>query len=290
MMRATSRMPRMVTLGAAGLLATGVLAGCGSSDGEGKDSAGPTAESREQSPTQVVQATNEKTSQAGSARVKLTSTASSGGRSETVRGAGVMDFEDGASRIELGRAGQRIEQRVVDQALYQRPTKGTGELPDGKSWMKIDLERLRDSGVSGGAQVSDPSDSFAYSKSLSEKDVKKVGSEQVGGVRTTHYRVVVDIDKLAKGSADQSKKLREQLGDTLPMDLWIDDKGLTRRQQIELTTQGKSSGGTPKGSATKAKVVMDFSDFGTDVDVDAPAAADTVDMTSKVIKQSKQNA
>ncbi|MGW0909610.1 hypothetical protein [Streptomyces sp. NPDC002853] len=291
MINVTSRASRLALLGSAGLLGATGLTGCGSGD-DGDQGSRSAGDARAKSPAQVVQATNDKTSKAGSAQVKVVSTASSGGRSETVEGAGVMDFGDGKSRIELGQQGQRIEQRIVDKVLYQKPPKGSGGLPGGKTWMKIDLKRLQAAGGSGGAQVSDPADSFSYTGSLSEKDVKKVGQERVGGVQTTRYRVAVDVKKLAKGNPEQRKMLRQQLGDTLPMDLWIDGKGLTRRQQMELSMSGEG-GGTSKASSgkkVKAKVVMNFSDFGTDVAVEAPEAADTVDMTSKVIKQGKQKA
>ncbi|WP_372346293.1 hypothetical protein [Streptomyces sp. KL116D] len=295
MSEAHTPLPRAVALVSCGLLAVTALSGCGGSDsdeGSGKGGGGKD-EGRQQSPAQVVQATSEKTTQAGSARIKLTTTASSGGRSETVTGAGVMDLRDGTSRIELGQGGQHIEQRVVDQVLYQKPPKGSGGLPGGKSWLKIDLQRLRDAGGKGAAQVSDPADSFAYSKSLSEKDVKKVGTERLNGVSTTHYRVNVDVDKLAKSSPEQAKKLRESLGDTLPMDVWIDGRGLLRRQQIELSTNAKSGGGASGNAAAAkagAKVVMDLTDFGTDVDVKAPSAADTADMTDKAVKESRRSA
>lgn len=292
MISATSRTSRLALIGSAGLLGATALTGCGSGD-DGEQGARSAGDDSSKSPAQVVQATNDKTAKAGSAQVKVVTTASSGGRSETVEGSGVMDFGDGTSRMELGEEGERIEQRIVDKVLYQKPPKGSGGLPGGKAWTKIDLKRLQAEGGSGGAEVSDPADSFAYTKSLSEKDVKKVGRGKVGGVQTTHYRVAVDVDKLAKGSPEQKKMLRRQLGDTLPMDLWIDSKGLTRRQQMEMSMQGEGGGGTSKastGSKVKAKVVMDFSDFGTDVAVQAPEAADTVDMTSKVIKQGKQKA
>lgn len=279
-------MSKAAACGVAGLMTALALTACSSKDDSdaGSKTDGSQSDSGRQTPSQVVQATNKKTTQAGSARVSITTTLGSDGKSQAVTGRGVMDLADGTSELTMGDASQQLEQRVVDQVLYQKPPKGQGGLPGGKSWMKIDLKRLRASGASGSSQVSDPSDSFAYSKSLSEKDVKKVGDAKVHGVSTTHYQVMLDIDKLAKGDAKQAKKMREQLGDDVPVDLWIDDKGLTRRQQIALSA--KSS----KGGDGQVKTVMDFSDFGTDVDVDAPASDQTVDMTGKVLKQAQQKA
>jgi hypothetical protein len=136
--------------------------------------------------------------------------------------------------------------------------------------------------------MSDPAGSFAYTKSLSEKDVRKVGEEDLNGVSTTHYRVDLDLSKLAGGDSAQERKLRAQLGDSVPMDLWIDEDGLTRRQQIRMTVKDTAENGGADASArqARAKVVMDFSGFGTEVDVAAPAPAETVDVTDKLTRQS----
>ncbi|NEB74646.1 hypothetical protein G3I40_05280 [Streptomyces sp. SID14478] len=288
---AKKRASRKTVYGVAGLLAAAALAGCGSGEDKGADkSQESTTSSAQRSPTQVVQATNEKTTQAGSARVKMTSTVAAEGKSETVTGAGVMDFAQGTSQLTLGQAGKRLEQRVVDKTLYQKPPKGEGKLPGGKTWIQIDLKKLAASGAAGSDQASDPADSFAYSKSLSRKDIKKIGKENVAGADTTHYRVTLDIDKLAQGDAQKAKKLRQQLGESVPVDLWIDDKGLTRRQQMEMTVKAPKSGSSPAQSQGKLKTVMEFSDFGTDVNVSKPAASDTADMTDKLIQQGSQKA
>ncbi|MEU1291965.1 hypothetical protein ABZ439_05935 [Streptomyces sp. NPDC005840] len=288
---AKKRASRATTYGAAGLLAVAALAGCGSGSGDDKDASstkGTMSGSAEGSPAQVVQATNSKTTGAGSARVKISTAVALGGKSETITGAGVMDFADGTSQLTMGQSGKNLEQRVVDKTLYQKPPEGTGGLPGGKTWLKIDLKKLAESGATGSDRASDPADTFAYSKSLSTKDAKKIGEENVGGVDTTHYRVLLDIDKLAKGDEQKAEKLRETLGESVPVDLWVDGKGLTRRQQIETTVKAPQSGSSSDKAETKVKVVMDFSDFGTDVNVEAPPAADTADMTDKLIQLNPQ--
>ncbi|WP_237283504.1 hypothetical protein [Streptomyces alfalfae] len=297
-MSRVSRLSRVTACGAAGVLLAAVVTGCGSNDGDGdgdggsggKDAARTKDKNPRQSPTQVVRTTNEKTSDAGSARVEVATTVSAKGESETVRGEGVMDFKGGESRMTLGQAGERLEQRVVDQALYQKPPKGDNSLPQGKTWMKVDLERLRASGGTTDSRISDPADSFAYSKFPSDQEVQEVGEERVRGVRTTHYRAAVDIDKLTKGNAEQKKQMREQVGDTLPMDLWIDDKGVLRRHQLTMSIQKPAEGETSGPAKAEVKIAMDFSDFGTEVNVEAPAASDTADVTTKLIEQDRQKA
>ncbi|MBW8801338.1 MAG: LppX_LprAFG lipoprotein [Streptomyces sp.] len=289
-MKPSLRTSRLAALGAGGAVSLALLTGCGDDAASGAGSADRSAAQGqpEPSPAQVVQATNKKTTQAKSARVKLATTVAAGGDSETITGSGVLDLQDGTSRMRLGQGGQQLEQRIVNQVLYQKPPAASGQLPEGKSWMKVDLKRLNRSQGTGGPAMSDPANSFAYTKSLSEKDVRKVGDETVNGVSTTHYRVDLDLSKLAEGDSAQERKLRAQLGDDVPVDLWIDEDGLTRRQQIRMTVKDTAQTGGTGTSArqAQAKVVMDFSGFGTQVDVTAPPAADTVDMTDQVSRQS----
>jgi hypothetical protein len=293
-MKPSLRTSRIAALGAGGVVSVALLTGCGDDGAGGTGSADASAAQgrSERSPAQVVQATNKKTTQAKTARIKLATTVAAGGDSETITGSGVLDLQDGKSQMRMGQGGRQLEQRIVNQVLYQRPPAGSGQLPDGKSWMKVDLRRLNASQGTGGPAMSDPASSFAYTKSLSEKDVRKVGEEDLNGVSTTHYRVDLDLSKLARGDSAQERELRAQLGDSVPVDLWIDEDGLTRRQQLRMTVKDTAQSGGSGTSArqAQAKVVMDFSDFGTDVDVAAPAPADTVDVTGKLSRQGGTNA
>lgn len=296
-MKRGTRGKRIAAIGAAGLLSGALVAGCGGSgDGDG-DGGGKSAgdggkrdsgTSAGDSPAQVVRAANKRTTGKETARITMRATATQGGKTEKVDGDGVIDLRDGTSRMDIGQGQQRIEQRVVGKTLYQKPPKeAASQLPGGKSWMKIDLGELEKSG-GGSGQFSDPADSLAYTKALSEKDVKKVGSENVRGTKTTHYRVSLDLAKLSKGDAQQEKQLRRQLGDTVPVDMWTDKDGVLRRVQTELkftAPEGSGSGsGGGKSAQGKVKSVMELSDFGTEVKVKAPAAGQTADVTKQVAK------
>ncbi len=276
---------RPAAWGTCGLLSVALLAGCGNdTGGKGASGAdGTVSEGRTQrSSAKVVQATHAKTSQAKTARIKLSTTVSAGSDEQTITGSGVLDLRDGTSRLRMGQGSRQLEQRIVDHVLYEKAPAAGGRLPQGKSWMKVDLRRL-DTSQGSGATMSDPADSFAYTKSLSGKDVRKVGEETVNGVSTTHYRVLLDLSKLAKGDSAQERKLRARLGDSVPVDLWIDKGGRTRRQQILMTVKNSAqTGSSAIPHQARAKVVMDLSDFGTAVDVTAPPAGQTVDVTAKV--------
>jgi len=84
------------------------------------------------------------------------------------------------------------------------------------------------------------------------KEVEKVGSEDIRGVGTTHYRAHLD-----------KSKLRSDATNDVPdaVDAWIDDQGLARRVRV------------PYGSEKDAGAeVVDLFDFGVPVDVQAPTA------------------
>ncbi|MFE2219651.1 hypothetical protein ACFW93_48125 [Streptomyces canus] len=261
-------------------MSVALLTGCGDDGASrtGNEDRSASQGQPQSSPAQVVQATNKKTTQAKTARIKPATTVAAGGNSETITGSGVLDLQDGTSRMRLGQGGRQLEQWIVNQVRTRSPLRQAANCP-----------RARAGSLgTGGPAMSDPANSFAYTKSPSQKDVRKVGEETVNGVSTTHYRVDLDLSKLGEGDSAQERKLRAQLGDDVAVDLWIDEDGLTRRQQIRMTVKDTAQTGGAGTSAqqARAKVVMDFSGFGTEVDVAAPPSADTVDVTDKVSRQS----
>jgi hypothetical protein len=90
-------------------------------------------------------------------------------------------------------------------------------------------------------------------------DLEAVGSEEVDGTTTTHYRVTVDTQKiLAKTFGEDAlpEGSMDAMPATLKYDIWVgDDDNLPRR--IEFDTMGMST-------------VMNLTDWGKPVDVQAP--------------------
>jgi hypothetical protein len=281
---------RVCALGVAGALAGTVLVGCGdngdSGDGAQGTSASSGAGAREQG-TQAVRSAYDKTAEEDTARVKLRVRTSAQGASQTANGQGAVDLDDGDSVMTLTVQGQQIEQRVVDQVLYQKMPKG--QTPGGKPWIKIDLGKVAAQQGTGDQSMSDPAQSAAYAKAITDKDVTKKGTATVNGVQTTHYRVSVDVAELPNGDT-----LRKQVGPTLPMDVWLDDEGRMRRQQMDMTvkapeaTQRSSADASSAPEKVTVRTVMDFTDFGTEVEADEPPAGQVTDMTGKALEQGKR--
>jgi hypothetical protein len=282
---------RVCALGVAGVLAGTVLVGCGD-DGDTKDGAGAssarTSAGAEERGTQAVRSAYDRTAEEDTAKVKLRVQTSAEGRSETANGQGAVDLDDGDSAMTLTVQGGQIEQRVIDQVLYQKMPKG--QAPNGKPWIRIDLGKVAAQQGAGDRPMSDPAQSAAYAKAITDKDVTEKGTATIGGVKTTHYRVSVDVAELPNGDT-----LRKQVGPTLPMDVWLDDEGRMRRQQMDMTlkaapesTERSSADASPSAQKVTVRTVMDFTDFGTEVEADEPPAGQVTDMTGKALEQGRQ--
>ncbi|MEU9588983.1 LppX_LprAFG lipoprotein [Streptomyces sp. NPDC048193] len=272
----------------AGAVATAIvmgsvaLTGCG--DDGGSEAGGTTASASasssagaRQQDTQAVRNAYDRTAEAETAKLTIKVKADANGKSVTADGRGALDLAEGDSTMTITAGGQSVEQRVVDQVLYQKvpDPKAAG----GKPWVKIDLKRVAGQQGADPQQIGDPAQSAAYAKAITDKDVSEVGTEKIDGVDTTHYKVSIDVAKLPGGA-----QLGKQLGPTLPMQIWLDDEGRIRRQQIDMSLEAPASAGPgASGAPQQAKVstLMEFSDFGTDVDAEAPPSGQVADMTDQ---------
>ncbi|MBN3929338.1 hypothetical protein IQ279_06735 [Streptomyces verrucosisporus] len=319
-MARVSRGTRTGVVAAAGLLAgTTLIGGCGGQEtgpeaetgtatgteaerdagtGGGDGGDGGDGGEADEAAAEVVRTAHEKTVAAETARMTLKVRAAMGGQQQTLTGDGTVDLADGTSdlTVEAG-GGERIEQRVVDETLYQRlPDQAREQLGVGKPWISVDLRELAGSdGTVGGVRVNDPVQGLDYARTLDD-DATRVGTEEIGGVETTHYRVNVDVDELADGDTAEAERLRQQLGDSLPMHLWLDDQDRIRRQQFEIPLDGEAARSNsrarsqpPSREASEAKIrtVIEFSDFGTEVEVSPPPAEKTEDVTGKLARRAE---
>lgn len=173
------------------------------------------------------------------------------------------------------------EIRLVDKAMYIGGNADLAKEMDGKKWMKFDLSGLGKDGLGGAAPGAGQADQNPASMSAflnGAKDVKKVGSETVDGVRTTHYAGDVTLGEIQasfkdadKSVVEQRKKSLEQfkkLGlDKFTMDMWVD--GEDHAKQFRM-----------RGDADKGKLDLTFTflDYNKPVTVTAPPAKDTADL------------
>lgn len=176
-----------------------------------------------------------------------------------------------------------MEMILDDTIMYMRMDLMQRMLPEGKTWISMDLETA---GEQAGLDLSqlmqagtnDPSRSLEVLRGVAEGEVEEVGTEEVRGEPTTHYRATIDMERAIERMPEETREdfrvLMEEAGfpDTLPVEVWMDDGGLPRRyvQSQELTPPGA-------GSALQQTITMEMFDYGAEVDVEPPPAEETVD-------------
>jgi hypothetical protein len=206
------------------------------------------------------------------------------------RAAMTMDFGSlanlfGGFGVQVSGDDLRMELRFDWPVMYLRMPFLTEKLPSGKQWVSLDLEQLaQQQGVQlpgvGSFGQSDPSAFLDFLKAANG-DLRKLGTEKIDGVRTTHYLGKIDLGVLAKTlPAKQRKQLEPALdqlakltgnGVVAPLvDAWVGDDALLRRFEITFSV--------PSGAQSfDLALTMNLHDFGADVDVRAPDPADVAD-------------
>ena len=262
---------RRLALAFAVLLALAAPA-CGGSD--------PAAE--QASPDAIVLAAS-KTNETGSYKADVSATMDIAGQSIDMSGTGAFDSaqQRGEMSYAMNLNGVDVDMEMVFAypVVYTKLPPESGQLPDGKTWMKMDLEKLgQQAGLDLGQMMqagqTDPSQGLEFLRGVS--DVQAVGDEEVRGVETTHYTGVVELATLGeehpelKPSIDQ---LVEKSGiSRVPVEVWIDEDGFVRR--MKQTLEGGGS-----GLPLNMTMTTDLYDFGTDVSVKEPPADEVVEFS-----------
>ena len=153
----------------------------------------------------------------------------------------------------------------------------------GDRWIKLDMAKLaKKQGVDPNALMNtgqaDPSQTLALLRAST--DAHPVGYDRVRGVLTTHYRLDIDLARLAKGNASLRKlvdAMRQFAGMTsYPAEAWIDSAGRVRRIKVDMSL------GSPAGGALTMSLTEDLYAFGTKVVVRPPADGQVLDASSLV--------
>lgn len=259
----------------AALVLGGGVVGCS------KDSSG--GESPDMTPAAAVAKAAEKTEDITSLTYRMKGTTPEEGR---VRAEAEMRMKPDVAMsmkmtaLDRGKDGT-AEIRLVDKAMYIGGGAAAAEEMDGKSWMKLDLSSLDDDALGGSAPGAGTVDKNPAQESTfltGSKDVKKVGTEKVDGVETTHYRGTVTLDQFRRSLKGESRTTREQRGksldqyekmgvEKLTMDTWVDGEDHTKQFRMQ-------------GDADKGKLDLTilFLDFNQPVTVEAPPAKDVMDL------------
>jgi hypothetical protein len=200
-----------------------------------------------------------------------------------VKGSGSGVFDTGPDRsgqlsmkVNLRGVPVPIDSIIAGNVLYLRSQAFAQlGLSGDKQWVKLDLGRLaseRGLDLSSLTNTSPtPESALSYLRGTSK--VQEVGSEKVGGVDTTHYKAKADLERAAarsKGSERESLRrlIRTTDAKKIPIDVWIDGKGLIRRLQYA----------QPAGGGRNVRVTMNLHDYGRRVSIKPPPAESVADL------------
>jgi hypothetical protein len=193
-----------------------------------------------------------------------------------------------------GTRGDLSQDVVYDRfTVYVRSPLFAPLLPDGKRWLKVDLNKVTKAmGVDLKALAStgqDPTQGLQYLKAASG-DVKRVGVEDVRGVKTTHYKATIDLKRYPNiAPAENRAAIRRSIvplikvvgTSKLPMEVWIGEDDVVRRLKQAVPMQ------ISPGKRATVEQRVDLYDFGTPVDVDAPPDDETLDITDLATEGSR---
>lgn len=229
------------------------LTGCGDTTSTSTDSLTP----------QVVFAqVAAKTQAAGTSRFVLTTNVEAEGQKISIGGKGAFaaDGSKGSLVFTIPSIGD-IEVRVLDGQAYLK-------LPGQQGWLGAPLDKLASSAFGQSADPTSALDQLAAASS----ELKKTGTETARGVECTVYTGVFDYQKAAAEATGPTKAQLEKsltaLKDTsVPFTALIDAEGRMRTFTQKLTLdQGGQTG--------EADLVLEFFDFGVDIEVEAPPASE----------------
>jgi hypothetical protein len=166
------------------------------------------------------------------------------------------------------------------------------QLPPGKHWAKVDFGELDDETGLAFQQLSryDESNPAEWLRLLrTSGGAERVGAERLNGLRTTRYRATIDPRRIPGTlPEDEREKARETLKevgridpsalDPMPVDVWIDDDGLIRRERVTVDD-------VYEGVRTRGHLTIDFTEFGRDVSVQEPEDDETLDLTAQLAER-----
>ncbi|MGR3871926.1 DUF1396 domain-containing protein [Streptomyces graminifolii] len=258
--------------GLAVLLLAGGAVGCSKGAGRSPDMA----------PAAAVAAAAKKTEDITSLRYRMAGEMPGEG---TIRAEAAMTTEPQAMTMKMtsSKSGGTVQLRIVGKALYINGGPETAKELGGKSWVKLDMSALGGVGSdltanATGAAEADRNPAAETAFLAGAKDVKKVGTETVDGVRTTHYagKVTLADVKAAARSEDKATGERhrrsveqyEKMGvDAITMDMWVDGEKHAKRFRMR-----------GEGDKGPLDMTVTFLDLNQPVTVTAPPAKDTTDL------------
>lgn len=276
---------------AAGLVSAALIAGCGGSSPGHSSQSHASARALRRAATATAGTGLSMTIQvralAGGPRVVFTAAGSYVPR--TQEGTMLMDMQDPSS----GEAPMPMRVVIANGTIYERLPPGlAARIPGGRPWLSLKVSQLGALDQLPGLYLfireslrfADPAQYLAMVSTAATSSAEELGQASVSGVRTTHYRIAVDISKLSTAAppadrpaaAELARVLKSRLRRTaMPIEVWVDRANLIRRLQTAWQ-------GTVEGRAAAVTITANISPHGAASAPAVPPAAETTALLSLV--------
>lgn len=219
-----------------------------------------------------------------SARFTMAIVGRGAGGDVDVTAEGGVDFVNQRSRITLdlgeemgARSGGRTMAAIKEGSIVYLRVPNAEMMRIPTPWLKVDTATERMPGMPNLEQfASGPVASIAMLEAVTD-DVVEVGSEDIRGATTTHYRATLDANRAAEDLPAAERAVLqhriELVGTALwPVDIWIDVEGRLRRHRMQVEIPGTE--GVPSTTTT---TTFELFDFGAPVDVEPPPRSQVTD-------------
>jgi hypothetical protein len=220
----------------------------------------------------------EKTASAGAQHVAMRATVTAGGNEAVMSGDGDFDLDSSRGHLTIdlpSTSGGRIEEVTDGTILYLRSKLFEGQLPEGKTWIRLDLAKAGKSLAVDFSALASQDPSKALEQLKQHGAVTRVGQETIGAEKVTHYKVAIDPSSIPA-------KLKE-LSDPKygSNDIWIGDDGYIRRFRLDYTARFAPG----RSERVHTLITTDISKVGAPVEVSVPEDDETYDATDDAMQQ-----
>lgn len=209
--------------------------------------------------------------------------------------ADLSDIANAARGSGLNASQLRMTEILNGTVIYMHMPLLDGKLPGKKKWLKVDIAKTSKAlGIDFGQLTQssqDPGQQVAYLRTVS--DAKKVGTDTIRGVKTTHYRGVAKVDRypelLPKGQRAAARAAVQRVikltgTSSMPIEAWIDSGNRIRRMKLTMNMK------LPQvAQSMRVDLQEDLFAFGTPVNATPPPSDQVYDATgaaSKALKSS----
>lgn len=208
-------------------------------------------------------------------RMSFTISVSGQGRrlSSTAHGLISPDGKQGRFATELPNGLGNVTFEAINRTMYVHASpRAAASL--GKQWVGLTLTTPPGGWAPNQPSVGTDGLGFVHLMPGATGEVQSLGTARIDGVRTTHYRVTVDLQKAAAAEPPEMKtgsvsKLAAAGVTTEPVDVWLDHEGAPRQMSFDFEVQ-----------STRLEFQLRLSGSAQPLALTAPPASDVYFVTS----------